>query len=682
MIVGLNPRKLVYRDGTSQSQRIIGAPDPGSINIEERSLRDFLEFATRFAKYINFYDEENKVSGDWSGFLNGGLLHSADQQKWLDGLVNYASGPDKFSLAPQGTPLSSPHLALFVTFLKLLDNIKLQVNDFTKMHLDLYYDELLGIDKKQQVPDVVNIIVQLTADVERLLVPKGTQLKAGKDSEGKDLIYETEKDTLISQAAVQNIKSLFVDKNVLGLHQKRLKFFDRIEGFKEIMNMALGYDTFDPLLSEEDIPAVALKYLLSDTELTFIVHAVHLTEETTRWERIYHTLERGYRRLLIKSKQQSTSVPPSLFSLLQIAIGNNDGRLPDLSNTKVDAATLDRLYDQAVKKADSPEKAQAIAYIMDKLMLSVSEFSTLAKSLKDKEITEVRWREIYILLETARSKRKDLVLAAPQETEWKNIVAVDDVKAIADGAPQVEQFKTFGMAGGQTGKPVSLGMAISSPRLIMREGKRDIDVYIAFNPIETRKNDQLADAINKRSKLPPPFLFYISTSKGWKKITEKAMSFGDFLRPVPGRTVPEFAIKDDVLSSATKMFTPADEGQYIVLADGSVYEVDNVIDTNSARLLLKAKLTGQPVAKRYTRTELLLNALHVRFELTETDPEILAPAPADETIKLQHTDPVLAFMLNDSEQQTTLVNGFNTWYQKFHELTIAGIHVDVDVKDI
>ena len=49
MIEGLNPRILVYRDGTSQSQRLIDAPDPGSVNIEDRTLSDFLNFELKRA---------------------------------------------------------------------------------------------------------------------------------------------------------------------------------------------------------------------------------------------------------------------------------------------------------------------------------------------------------------------------------------------------------------------------------------------------------------------------------------------------------------------------------------------------------------------------------------------------------------------------------------------------------
>ncbi|RLJ79420.1 baseplate J/gp47 family protein [Pedobacter alluvionis] len=687
MIGGLNPRKLVYRDGTSQSQRIIAAPDPNSINIEERTLRDLLEFATSFAKYLNFYNEENKATGDWSGFLNGGVLDSIGQQKWLAGLINYAEGTYDLSLSHQGTPFSSPHLALFVTFLKLLDNIKLQVNDFTKKHLDLYYEELLGMDKKKPVPDVANIIVQLTADMEKLLVPKGTQLMAGKDSEGKDLIYQTEKDTMISQAAVKNIRSLFVDKKVIGLREKRQNNTNRLQIFKEIMNMALGYDTFDPELSGDNLTATALKYLLLDAELNKIVRSADpKKKEEPDWECIYQTLEKAYRRLMIRNRQQATERPPDLLGLLQIALGDNDGHLPDLNNNQIDTETLNDLFDQAEAKDNTPQKALAVAYVTGKLMLSVPQFTDMVKSLSAKEITDLRWREIYVLLETARSKRKDLALAVPQETEWKDIVAVDDVKAIPGASAQVQHFKTFGVTsphpGNGNNKPVSLGMAIASPRLLMREGVRNIDVYIAFNATDRLKTVQLANAINQRGTLPPPFLFYISTGKGWKKLTEKAMSFGDFLLPESEGEQLGISIKDGILSSATEIFFASGIGEHIIMQDGSVYRIDKVIDPKRARATMKAKMPGQPFTRRYTRTELYLNVIHVRFELSETDPEILAPGPDDNTIKLQHDEPVLAFMLNNRDEQSTLANGFNSWYQKFHGLTIANIRLDVDVNDI
>src|SRR3989338_2361527 len=49
MISGIKPKELLFRDGTSQSQRLNNALDPDAILVDERQLADFIRFAQEFA---------------------------------------------------------------------------------------------------------------------------------------------------------------------------------------------------------------------------------------------------------------------------------------------------------------------------------------------------------------------------------------------------------------------------------------------------------------------------------------------------------------------------------------------------------------------------------------------------------------------------------------------------------
>ncbi|QHT66021.1 hypothetical protein GXP67_04705 [Rhodocytophaga rosea] len=60
----------VISSGTAQDNRFLEALDFNYVKIDERSLEDLLVFATGFAKLINFYDLNGQIDGDWSEFLN------------------------------------------------------------------------------------------------------------------------------------------------------------------------------------------------------------------------------------------------------------------------------------------------------------------------------------------------------------------------------------------------------------------------------------------------------------------------------------------------------------------------------------------------------------------------------------------------------------------------------------
>jgi hypothetical protein len=62
---------LVKRDGISQKQRTPAALDPTSVKLDERNLEDFLVFAMEYAKKVKFYNLKNSPEGNWEGFWNG-----------------------------------------------------------------------------------------------------------------------------------------------------------------------------------------------------------------------------------------------------------------------------------------------------------------------------------------------------------------------------------------------------------------------------------------------------------------------------------------------------------------------------------------------------------------------------------------------------------------------------------
>lgn len=175
---------LLQRDGTSRHQRLLKALLPEYVAVDERKIKDLESFALKYAREIQYYDSVNEKNGDWEVFFN----KNADTAQRTE-----------------------PHYALFLSFLQLFRIAQDDLNQLTERHLDYYYREVLQLREKPAEADQVFVIFKLARHVRQHLVRKGTQLKAGKDDSGKDLIYATNKDIVLNTAQVSQLRSVFRD---------------------------------------------------------------------------------------------------------------------------------------------------------------------------------------------------------------------------------------------------------------------------------------------------------------------------------------------------------------------------------------------------------------------------------------------------------------------------------------
>ena len=168
---------LRFRDGTSQQQRISKALDPDFFALDERSLWDLLQFAQRYAGTLIYFNQNNEAAGDWSGFLEG-------DKDTLSEMVAYLKNPSYFDHQPEKKErYSRPHFTLFLTFLSLLQEAQVQMNQITQRQLDFYYRQALGLRRRPGRPDRVHLLAELEPEEDQVLIPKGTQLFAGEDEE-------------------------------------------------------------------------------------------------------------------------------------------------------------------------------------------------------------------------------------------------------------------------------------------------------------------------------------------------------------------------------------------------------------------------------------------------------------------------------------------------------------------
>lgn len=188
---------VLRRKGTDQLLRNKLELDPGSIELMDFDVEDWMKFAYNFAKHVNYFNEENSrvADGDWRSFFKDNaelkvLLENLDQSNSL-----------------------TPHLTLFICFLKLLDFSKERFNRITKRHLDFFYTEILKIEKEPAQSDTAYIVFELAKSFEHEKLSKGLGLNGGKDADGKQLRYELTEELVANKAKIAQLKNIYYHKS-------------------------------------------------------------------------------------------------------------------------------------------------------------------------------------------------------------------------------------------------------------------------------------------------------------------------------------------------------------------------------------------------------------------------------------------------------------------------------------
>lgn len=189
-------QNLIFQPGQSQDKRMAEELGIHFANIDERTDEELLLLTRKFAEFVKFYSNDDVTSaGDWSRFF------PSDPDE-IRQLLNNKSGE------------VSPHLALFLSFIKLYQaGPQESINRFTGRHLDFYFTEVLRLTKRPAIPDKAHVVLELKKNALPVGIGSNDLFSAGKDDTKVELIYRPTGETVINSAKVDSLRSIFYDKS-------------------------------------------------------------------------------------------------------------------------------------------------------------------------------------------------------------------------------------------------------------------------------------------------------------------------------------------------------------------------------------------------------------------------------------------------------------------------------------
>ena len=202
--------------GTTAAMRQQQGPDPDLVKLDGRSDADLISSVQAYASTVDWQQfSDPSSSAGLSGQESNGLDENA-----IGRLLASSAASEEFSEA-QLRWLGRPHFTLLLVFIRLIRHYRELLNGITSRHLDHYYRQRLGFRPRPAQPDRVTVAFELASQAEAILLPAGSLLSAGNDSEGNERLYSSSTDLYLNHARVRELQALRVVRQATNLESVR-----------------------------------------------------------------------------------------------------------------------------------------------------------------------------------------------------------------------------------------------------------------------------------------------------------------------------------------------------------------------------------------------------------------------------------------------------------------------------
>lgn len=104
-----------------------------------------------------------------------------------------------------------PHLGLLFAFLSIFQQLRDDLNQFTRRHLDFFYKEILHFKSGPAIPDQAHVLVELQQQLKKYMLKKGLLLKGGKDDKKQEILFGLDDEILANKTLLSEKRTLFLD---------------------------------------------------------------------------------------------------------------------------------------------------------------------------------------------------------------------------------------------------------------------------------------------------------------------------------------------------------------------------------------------------------------------------------------------------------------------------------------
>lgn len=270
--------KVLLRGGTDQGARYRDDLDPDSLQLHGFGITEWMKFAYEFAKHVNYFDTSSftEVQGDWTDFFKS----DEDLEDFLAEL--------------EESDQLTPHLTLFVCFLKLIDLTSDRFNKLTRRHLDFYYGEgVLQIEKLPAQFDKVHVLFELAKQSTQVKLGTDTFLNGGKDGDGNMRVYHLSEEFVANKATIEELRAVYfahdtvdsMENTVARQYIKAAQQINSANGLGEALNeenpiwYPFGYHHLEEEVDSElfaELPNANLGFSLSSPVLLLTEGDRHL----------------------------------------------------------------------------------------------------------------------------------------------------------------------------------------------------------------------------------------------------------------------------------------------------------------------------------------------------------------------------------------------------------------------
>ncbi|MBN9382183.1 MAG: hypothetical protein J0H74_15550 [Chitinophagaceae bacterium] len=109
----------------------------------------------------------------------------------------------------------TPHLGLFLTFLRLYSYLQEEINQLTKKHLVLYFRDVLGIAAAGEIPDKVHLLFALNNNTGYTRLSAKEEMLAEIPGREEPLRYRLTEDAVVTKTGTSALRTLFVSNSAV-----------------------------------------------------------------------------------------------------------------------------------------------------------------------------------------------------------------------------------------------------------------------------------------------------------------------------------------------------------------------------------------------------------------------------------------------------------------------------------